>query len=95
MEYSINEAADKLDVGGNTVRRWVRTGRIRFRRLDDGYERPVIYADEVADIKAVKDAFGYGAQGLGVVLRLFNREPGLKKEIVAKAYDRLEEGGHE
>ena len=91
MEYSINTAAEKLGVGGNTVRRWVKAGKIRFRRLDDGYERPVIYADEVKDIRAVKDAFGYGAQGLGVVLRLFNREPGLKEEIVAKAYDRLEE----
>ena len=91
MEYSVNEAADILGVGGNTIRRWVRGGTIRFRRLDDGYERPVIYAKEVEDVKAVKDAFGFDAQGLGVVLNLFNREPGLKEEIVAKAHDRLAE----
>lgn len=45
---SIPEAAEALDVSANSVRRWVKAGRLRAQKLPSGRQR--IYREDVAAI---------------------------------------------
>lgn len=47
---SIPEAAEALDVSPNSVRRWVKAGRLRAQRLPSGRQR--IHREDVAAILA-------------------------------------------
>ena len=89
-DYSVNEAADELGVSPNTVRRWIREGLLRFYRVSE-WDRPMIHADEVENLKAIMRAYDQNTHGLTAVLSLLNREPSLKDEVFAKANERLEE----
>jgi len=84
-EYSINDAADELGVAHQSIREWVREGRIRFRRRDDGHRSVMISEKTLEELKLLKEAFDFDTRLLSVTLQIFARTPYLRDEMIEKA----------
>jgi len=90
-ELSVNECAERLGVSSNTVRRWIESGLFPFRRLSDGYRRPVVREETVDDLAAVMQVYDMPASLVTKTLDLFRRDPDVREQLVGNARSQLEE----